>query len=121
MDFIILASSSGGLRIGAWNGLIWADIFPIYQVGEKYKIELKDDAKGTIVCAGMIVYKNTPEQYTALVSLEAWKKLQEYKKVWTKKMSRIPADSDHLILDRTSKVPITSKTVKGRMHKLLIK
>ena len=121
MDFIILASSSGGLRIGAWNGLVWADIFPIYQVGEKYKIELKDDEKGTIVCAGMIVYKNTPEQYTALVSLEAWKKLQEYKKVWTKKMSRIPADSDHLILDRTSKVPITSKTVKGRMHKLLIK
>ena len=36
-------------------------------------------------------------------------------------MSRIPTDSDHLILDRTSKMPITSKTVKGRMHKLLIK
>jgi len=69
----------------------------------------------------MIIYKNTPEQYTALISLESWEKLQEYKKVWTKKMSRIPTDADHIILDRTSKMPITSKTVKGRMHKLLIK
>ena len=120
-DFIILASSSGGLRLGAWNGLRWADVFPIYQIDGKYKVELKDNEQGIVVCAGMVIYKNTPEQYTALISLESWEKLQEYKKVWTKKMSRIPTDSDHLILDRTSKVPITSKTVKSRMHKLLIK
>ena len=31
-DFVILASSSGGLRLGAWNGLRWADVFPIYQI-----------------------------------------------------------------------------------------
>ena len=120
-DFIILASSSGGLRLGAWNGLRWADVFPIYHVEGKYKIELKDGEQGNVVCAGMVIYKSTPEQYTALISLEAWKKLQEYKKVWTKKMSRLPTDSDHLMLDRTSKMSITSKTVKGRMQKLLIK
>jgi len=75
MDFIILASSSGGLRIGAWNGLVWADVFPIYQIDGKYKVELKDNEQGTVVCAGMVIYKNTPEQYTVLISLESWEKL----------------------------------------------
>lgn len=121
-EFVILASSSGGLRVGAWNGLRWADVFPIYKVDGKYKVELKEDEQGSIVCAGMVVYKNTPEQYTALISLEAWEKLQEYKKVWRKKMSRIPIESDHLILDRTSTgIPLTAKTVKKRMEILLIK
>ena len=87
-DFIILASSSGGIRIGAWNGLRWADVFPIYDVEGRYKIELKDGEQGNVVCAGMVIYKSTPEQYTAIISLEAWEKLQEYKKVWTKKISR---------------------------------
>jgi hypothetical protein len=121
-DFVILASSSGGLRLGAWNNLRWEDVFPIYDVNGKYKIELKNGEAGKIVCAGMIIYKSTEEQYTALISLEAWEKLQEYKKMWIKKMSRIPADSDHLILDKTSKqTPMTSVTIKSRMEKLLIR
>lgn len=121
-EFVILASSSGGLRVGAWNGLRWADLFPIYEINGKYKVELKEDEQGSIVCAGMVVYKNTPEQYTALISLEAWEKLQEYKKVWRKKMSRIPIETDHLILDRTSTgITLTAKTVKKRMEILLIK
>jgi len=121
-DFIILASSSGGMRLGAWNDQRWANIFPIYEINGKYKIELNDDEQGNVVCAGMIIYKNTPEQYTALISLEAWEKLQEYKKVWTKKMSRLPIDSDHLILDRTSKKkPTSSKTIKKRIETLLLK
>ena len=45
-DFIILASSSGGLRVGAWNGLRWADVFPIYEIDGKYKVELKEDEQG---------------------------------------------------------------------------
>jgi hypothetical protein len=121
-DFIILASSSGGLRLGAWNDLRWEDVFPIYDVDGKYRMDLKDSEQGRVICAALIIYKNTKEQYTALISLEAWEKLMEYKKVWTKKLSRIPNDSDHLILDRTSNnKPITSKTVKSRIEKLLIK
>jgi len=119
-DFVILALSSGGLRLGAWNDLRWEDVFPIYDVNGKYKIELKNGEAGKTVCAGMIIYKSTEEQYTALISLKAWEKLQEYKKIWIKKMSRVPVDSDHLILDRTSKqTPITSVTIKSRMEKLL--
>lgn len=121
-DFIILASSSGGIRLGAWNNQKWANIFPIYEVDGKYKIESKDGQQGKVVCAGMVIYKNTPEQFSALISLEAWEKLQEYKKIWIKKMSRTPTDSDHLILDRTSKKkPINSKTIKKRIGDLLLK
>mgnify|MGYP000020553397 CR=1 FL=1 len=69
-DFIILASSSGGLRLGAWNDLRWKDVFPIYDVDGKYRIDLKDGEQGKVVCAALIVYKNTKEQYTALISLE---------------------------------------------------
>ena len=108
------------MRLGAWNNLRWEDVYPIYKVRGKYKIELKNGEQGKIVCAGMVIYKSTEEQYTALISLEAWEKLQEYKKTWIKKMSRVPVDSDHLILDRTSKqTPITSVTIKSRMEKLL--
>jgi len=106
-DFIILASSSGGLRVGAWNDQKWGNVFPIYKVNGEYKIELADSEKGKVVCAAMTVYKGTTEEYTALMSIEAWEKLQEYKKIWTKKMSREPTDSDPLILERFSKpIPI---------------
>ncbi len=120
-DFIILAASSGGLRVGAWNDQKWENVFPIYEVNEEYKIELKKDEKGKVVCAAMTVYKASPEEYTALISIEAWEKLQEYKKIWIKKMSRPPADSDPLILERLSKpVPVTASTVKSRINKLVL-
>jgi len=121
-DFVILAASSAGLRLGAWDGLTWADIFPIYEVDGKYKVELKDDEKGKVVCAGMTIYKNSPEQYTALISIEAWEKLLEYKKVWAKRMSKTPTEKDCLILDRTSrKLPLSSKTIKKRIEIILQK
>ncbi len=120
-DFVILALSSGGLRVGAWNELKWENIFPIYQINGEYKIDLEKGEAANIVCAGMIIYKGTTEEYTALISLEAWEKLQEYKKIWTKKMSRPPIESNYLILERFSKpVSITERAVKYRIEKLLL-
>lgn len=120
-DFVILASSSGGLRVGAWNELKWENVFPIYQINGKYKIDLEKGEAGNTVCAGMIIYKGTTEEYTALISLEAWEKLQEYKKIWTKRMSRPPIESDYLILERFSKpISITERAVKYRIEKLLL-
>lgn len=119
-DFIILASSSGGFRVGAWDNLTWGSVFPVYQVGKEYKIELDKKEQGKIVCAGMTIYKGTPEEYHALISIEAWNKLQEYRKVWTKKTGRLPIDSDHLILERfTNPTPITSTSIKRRIEHLL--
>lgn len=121
-DFVILASSSGGLRVGAWDGLTWDYVAPVYQVEGEYKIELAKGEKGTIVCAAMTVYRGTPEEYTALISIEAWNKLAEYRNVWTKKMGRPPTGSDPLILERFSKPkPLTSVAVKRKLEHLLLR
>lgn len=120
-DFIILASSSGGLRVGAWNNLQWGDVFPVYQVNDEYKIELAKNETGRIVCAAMRVYRGTSEEYTALISIEAWNKLQEYKKIWSSRMKREPTESDPLILERFSKpTPLGSIATKMRIEELLI-
>ena len=74
------------------------------------------------MCGGMTVYRGSPEEYVALVSLEAWQKLQEYKKIWINKVKREPKDSDPLILEKFSKpTPLTEKAVKSKIEKLLIK
>ncbi|HKU32267.1 MAG TPA: hypothetical protein VJR22_00280, partial [Candidatus Nitrosotalea sp.] len=100
-DFIILAMSSGGFRLGGWNGLTWDCIFPIYEVKGEYKTELKtaEIPLAKVVCGGMTIYKGTPEKYVALVSIEAWNKLQEYKNAWIGKMKREPTGSDPVLLE----------------------
>ncbi len=119
-SFIVLASSSGGLRVGAWNDVQWGDVFPIYKVDEEYKVDLTKSETGRIVCAAMRIYRGTPEEYMALISIEAWDKLQEYKKIWIYKMKREPIDSDPLILERFTKLTsITSIAVKMRIEDLL--
>ncbi len=122
-DFILLASSSGGLRVGAWNNQKWENIFPIYHINDEFKIELEahEQASATIVCAGMVVYKGSREEYIALVSIEAWSKLLEYKKVWTKKIGRNPTKDDPLILARyANPTPLTYIGVKRRIEKLVV-
>ena len=119
-DFIILASSSGGLRIGAWEDQRWGNIFPVYKVDEQYKLELEDGEKGQVVCAGMIIYKGTREEYVALFSIEAWEKLQEYKKKWTIKFGRPPKNDDPLILARYHKpTQLCALSIKEKIEKLV--
>lgn len=121
-DFIILASSSGGLRVGGLDNQKWGNVFPIHEVNGEYKIELGEDEIGTVVCGGMIIYKGSPEEYVALISIEAWEKLEEYKRKWTKKMQRPPKDTDPLILARfTNPVPLTANAIKERMEKLVVR
>lgn len=119
-DFIILASSSGGLRVGAWDNLQWGDVFPIYKVNDEYKIELSKNEIGRIVCAAMRVYRGTSEEYTALISIEAWNKLQEYKRIWSAKIKREPTDSDPLIVEHFTKPKsLTCTAVKKRIEEIL--
>lgn len=121
-DFIILTSSSGGIRVGSWDGLIWGDIFPIYNVDGEYRIETKKEKDVKIVCAGLTIYKGTLDEYVALISIEAWNKLQEYKKEWTTKMKRPPVETDPLLLERFSvPKPITDIAVRNRIGKLVVR
>lgn len=119
-DFVILASSSGGLRVGAWDNLQWGDVFPIYKTNDEYKIELSKNETGRVVCAAMRIYRGTSEEYTALISIEAWNKLQEYKRAWSAKMKREPTDSDPLIVEHFAKPrPLTIVAVKKRIEEIL--
>ena len=121
-DFIILTSSSGGIRVGSWDGLTWGDIFPIYEIDGEYRIETKKEKDVKIVCAGLTIYKGTLDEYVTLISIEAWNKLQEYKKEWTAKMKRPPVETDPLLLERFSvPKPITDIAVRNRIGKLVVR
>ncbi|MGY5149567.1 MAG: integrase [Candidatus Nitrosopumilus sp. bin_68KS] len=118
IDFVILASSSGGLRVGAWEGLTWEDTFPIYKSKKGFTSE-PIDSNDKIVCGALRIYGGTPEEYIALVSIETWEKLSEYKKFYAKKIGRMPKNSDCLLLERFSKVtPMSLLALRKRLERI---
>jgi len=118
-DFVILASSSGGLRVGAWDGLTWGDVFPIYEKDGVYSLDNPNN-DSRIVCGAMKIYRRTPSEYIALISKESWNKLTEYEKAWSKKMKREPGENDPLLLERyDTPTPMTSTAVKRKIEGLL--
>lgn len=117
LEFVILAESSGGFRVGAWNDITWDCICPVYKVGDDYKLE--PDSNGTIVCAVMKIYKGTSQEYETLISIEAWNKLAEYKIFWISKVNRQPQNNDPVILQRFKRpVPISDKAIRSRIEKI---
>lgn len=113
---IILTMTSGGFREGAWDTLVWKDLFPIYKTNdEKYKLELEKDEKATIVCGAMTIYRGTPDEYTALISIEAWNILQELKKDFSRKMDRLPNDDDPIILGKGTKSRLRGVSIRKRI------
>lgn len=119
-DFLILAMSSNAMRVGGWENIKWKHVFPIYETSTGFSSLKSESENKTIVCAAMIIYTGTVEQYTSLISIEAWEKLQLYKQEWMSKMKREPIDSDPLILKK-GKIPkpITTVAVQRKMEKLL--
>ena len=112
MQFVILAESSGGFRVGAWKDITWDCINPVYKVGNEYTLEPQKNA--TIVCAVITIYKGTSHEYETLISIEAWNKLQEYRVFWTSKMNRPPQNNDPVVLQRFKRpVPITEKAIRS--------
>ncbi len=104
MDFLILAESSSGIRVGGWEDQSWGNIRPIYETksGEYTHNESKIAGKSKVVCASMIVYNGTSSKYLGLISIEAWNKLQSVRKKWTQKMGYEPKPEDPIILTRYS-------------------
>ena len=119
MDFVILASCSGGVRVGAWEGVRWEYVFAVYQQGDEFVMKPPSD-EAKIVCGAMIVYKGTPDEYVALMSKEAWDKLQLYKKEWTRLMNQAPKGDDYLLLERfKTPQPMTVCAVRTRILKII--
>lgn len=119
-EFFILAACSGGMRVGAWSDLRWECVFPIYQENDEYTIKPATD--GVIVCAAMILYKGTREEYVSLISKEAWDKLELYKKERIRITNKEPGSSDFLLLEKFNKpIPMTVSAIRARMFKLVRK
>ena len=119
-EFFILAACSGGMRVGAWENLKWECVFPIYQEDNEYVIKSTND-NGVIVCAAMIVYKGTHEEYISLISKEAWNKLELYKREWIQITNKEPSNSDFLLLEKFGTSPMTVSAIRKRMSKLVRK
>jgi len=120
-QFIILASCSGGLRVGAWENMKWECVFPVYQQNEEYGV-LPESADARIVCGAMIIYKGSKDEYIALISREAWDKLELYKKEWFDIMNREPKASDPLLLEKFKNPrPMTVNAIRERITKLIEK
>jgi len=100
-DFIILAESSSGMRVGGWENQTWGNINPIYEITSgQYTHDKSKSNNGRIVCASMIVYNETSSKYLGLISIEAWDKLQSIKNQWKERMGREPKPEDPIILTR---------------------
>jgi len=101
-EFMILAESSSGIRVGAWEDQVWGNIRPIYEIATGvYTHETNKVTKNSrIVCASMVIYNGTRSKYVCLISSEAWEKLQSVKKLWNKRKGREPKPEDPVILTR---------------------
>lgn len=62
---IVYLFASSGIRLGAWDFLKWGHISP-------------QKRNGKIVCALVEVYKDTPEQYPTIITVEAYNALKEW-------------------------------------------
>lgn len=64
---IICTMASSGIRLGAWDSLLWEHITPIIR-------------KGSVVAARVIVYGGDREQYLSFLTPEAFSELQNWMK-----------------------------------------
>lgn len=65
LQAVILTMVSGGIRLGAWDYLDWGHVEPVYE-GRK------------LLAAKLRVYVGEPDEYMALITPEAFTKLEEY-------------------------------------------
>lgn len=117
--FTILAMSSGGFRVGSWDGVTWDCVIPIYEVDKKFVKQVEERQQGKLVCAIIIVYRGSKEEYEGMISTEALDTLFEYKKEWVKTMGRTPNGDDPLLLSIANKgKPLTDCAIRKQINRI---
>ncbi|MGI0057282.1 MAG: hypothetical protein ACREAK_07910, partial [Nitrosarchaeum sp.] len=121
-DFLFLAESSSGMRVGGWEEQVWGNIRPIYEIkpGEYSHDKSKASNDTKIVCASMVVYNGTSSKYLGLISIEAWDKLQAVKTQWLRRKGREPKPEDPIILTRYRDNRSFSKNgIRNKINKVI--
>ncbi len=121
MDFVILTMSSSGIRVGGWNGIKWGHINPIYEGNGKYAHSSEHLMNPKIVCASMVVYAGTSDEYVTLISIEAYEKLQSLHKQWVKMMGQEPTNEDLILITKTDNIPFTQSGIRNKISNLVRK
>ncbi len=118
--FLILAESSSGIRVGAWEDQVWGNIRPVYEIGTGiYTHDVtKTNNSSRIICASMVVYNGTSSKYLGLISIEAWDMLQVMKKQWARNFDRMPNPEDQLLLNR-SKKSFARNGIRNKINKVI--
>ena len=72
---VILTCVSSGIRVGAFEGMCWGDVTPIY----------KEDGDGgtskQVMAARLVVYRGSVEEYVTFVSPECYGSLMQYRRL----------------------------------------
>ena len=120
---IITASASSGMRLG---GLVlkWSDIQPVYVVNNRITLDIleSEQAHAEIVCAAVLVYQGSKEEYAGFITPEAYQALLDYRIQWTKEIGREPKPHDPIFKHEGSKlVALKSTAIKQRVDRILVK
>jgi hypothetical protein len=118
---IVLLCCSSGIRVGAFDGLVWGNMTPMTQ-------------KGKVVAAKIIVYHGQREQYYTFVTPECYGTLLQYKKLRESAGEKITPSSPLIrdtwdnnryrkqrMQDPAIAMPLSSKSIANQMGEFLKK
>lgn len=118
---IIYVASSSGIREGGF-ALLWRDLTPIYKIGDNLTVEVTESESktATLVCAMLLVYRNTNEEYPAFITPEAYQSLMDYKTTWSRESGKTPKDNDPIFkVTGPAKVSLSPSGIRSRMYRVV--
>jgi hypothetical protein len=65
---VVYAMASGGFRLGAWDYLQWKHVSPT----------TKDNEKGEVIAAKLLIYADEPEEYYTFITPDAYYALKDW-------------------------------------------
>ena len=121
---IILACSSSGIRVGAFDGMVWGDVTPMFA----------QDGGGEVRAARLLVYRGSVEEYVTFVTPECHDMLLKYMAMREEIGEKITAESPlirdswdshpyrkNISKDPRAASPLASKTISNMMGRFLKK
>jgi hypothetical protein len=121
---IILTASSSGARVGGLDGLRWEDVMPVYMIDDKLAFDVTESevSRSEIVCAMLMVYKHTKDEYPAFITPEAYKAILNYRTSWINEVGKEPKPNESLFKKAGPFVrPLREDGIRKRIERVIIK